>query len=90
LRLDLFLKLSRIVKRRSAAHDMITRGAVRVGYGVAKPSRTLKQGDVVEVAFPRKIVTFKILAVDEISLKRGEPSFEVIEERTVSGEERPW
>jgi ribosomal 50S subunit-recycling heat shock protein len=90
LRLDLFLKLSRIVKRRSAANDMITRGAVRVGHAVAKPSRALKPGDIVEVAFPRKILTFKVLAVDESSLRRGAPSFEVIEEKAVSGEERPW
>jgi len=90
LRLDRFLKLSRIVKRRSAAQEMISHGAVRVGMAEVKPSKDLKPGDIIEVAFPRKIVTVRVTSVEEHAVRRGEGAFELIEERSVTGEERPW
>jgi len=90
LRLDRFLKVSRIVKRRSVAQEMISHGAVRVCMAEVKPSKVLKPGDIIEVAFPRKIVTVRVTSVDEHVVRRGEEAFELIEERAVTGEERPW
>lgn len=90
MRLDLFLKVSRIVKRRSIARDMISHGAVRVCMKEVKPSKDLKPGDIIEVAFPRKIVTVKVISVEEHAIRRGAEAFEIMEERTVTGEERPW
>lgn len=90
MRLDRFLKIARIVKRRSLAQEMISLGAVRVGMNEVRPSRDLKQGDVVEVAFPKKILKIRVLSVDEALLKRGGEAFEVIEELIVAGDERPW
>ncbi|MDO9508161.1 MAG: S4 domain-containing protein [Thermovirgaceae bacterium] len=90
MRLDRFLKVSRIVKRRSAAQEMISHGAVRVGRAEVRPAKDLKPGDIVEVAFPRKIVTFRVTSVEESAVRRGEGAFEILEERIVTGEERPW
>ncbi len=90
MRLDLFLKVSRIVKRRSAAREMISLGAVRVCKAVVRPSKDLKPGDIVEVAFPRKIVTLRVISVEESVVRRGDGAFEIIEERVVTGDERPW
>ncbi|GAB6280042.1 MAG: S4 domain-containing protein [Thermovirga sp.] len=90
MRLDRFLKVSRIVKRRSVAREMISHGAVRVGMTVVRPSKDLKPGDMIEVAFPRKIVTLRVISVEEHAVRRGEGSFEIMEERYVTGEERPW
>ncbi|MFP4481541.1 MAG: S4 domain-containing protein [Thermovirgaceae bacterium] len=90
MRLDRFLKLARIIKRRSLAQEMIDIGAVRVNASVAKASREVREGDVIEVAFPRKVLTVKTLYYTEKDLKRGSKAYEIIEERTVSGEDRPW
>jgi len=90
LRIDRFLKLSRVVKRRSYAQEMITHGAVRVGGAQVRPSRGVKPGDVVEVAFPRKVLTLKVTSVDESHLKRGGEAFELIGQRQVTDDQEPW
>ncbi len=90
MRVDRFLKMARIVKRRSLAQEMIALGAVRVGKMEVRASRDLKPGDIVEVAFPRKIVTLRVITVEEAELKRGVGAFEIVEERCVSGEEKAW
>lgn len=90
MRLDRFLKVSRIIKRRSVAHEMISHGAVRVGRTEVKPSKDIKPGDIIEVAFPRKILTLRVDSIEENTVRRGEGAFEIIEERSVTGEERPW
>lgn len=90
LRVDRFLKLSRVVKRRSYAQEMITHGAVRVGGVPVRSSRGLKPGDIIEVAFPSKILTIKVTSVDESLLKRGGEAFELIGQKQVSDDQRPW
>ena len=90
MRVDRFLKLSRVVKRRSFAQEMIAHGAVRVGGVSVRSSRGLKPGDIIEVAFPRKILTIKVTSVDESLLKRGGEAFELIGQKQVSDDQRPW
>jgi ribosomal 50S subunit-recycling heat shock protein len=69
---------------------MIDIGAVRVNAAVAKASREVREGDTIEVAFPRKVLTVRILPYPEKELKRGGKAYEIVEERVVSGENRPW
>ncbi|EFQ24115.1 RNA-binding S4 domain protein [Aminomonas paucivorans DSM 12260] len=90
MRLDRFLKLARIVKRRTVAQEMVDIGAVRVNGRGAKPSAAVKAGDLLEVAFPNRVLALRVLTEDEGSLKRGQPCFEVVEERRVDREEKPW
>ncbi|MCF0247494.1 MAG: RNA-binding S4 domain-containing protein, partial [Synergistes sp.] len=61
MRLDKFLKLSRLVKRRTVAQEMAEIGAVRVNGRQCKPSSEVREGDTIEVAYPRKLVTVKAL-----------------------------
>ena len=90
MRLDRFLKLARIVKRRTVAQEMVDIGAVRVNGRGAKPSAAVKAGDLLEVAFPNRVLALRVLTEDEGLLKRGQPCFEVVEERRVDREEKPW
>ncbi len=90
MRLDRFLKLARIIKRRSLARQMIDIGAVRVNAAVAKASKEVKEGDIIEIAFPGKLLSVKVLPYTEPNLKRGAVAYEIIEERPVTGERRPW
>ena len=88
--MDRFLKLARIVKRRTVAQEMVDIGAVRINGRGAKPSAAVKTGDLLEVAFPNRVLALRVLTEDEGLLKRGQPCFEVVEERRVDREEKPW
>lgn len=90
VRLDKYLKLSRLMKRRTVAQEMITIGAVRLNKKTAKPSSDVSEGDIIEVAYPRRILVVRVLTDQEALLKRNLAPYEVVEERRVDGEERPW
>jgi ribosomal 50S subunit-recycling heat shock protein len=91
MRLDKFLKVSRLVKRRTAAQEMIEVGAVRVGGRPCKPSSEVVEGCVVEVAYTARVLTVKVLCADEQLLKRPQTTaYELMEERRARPDEKPW
>ena len=90
MRIDKFLKLSRLVKRRTVAAEMTDVGAVRLNGRTVKPSAEVKTGDAIEVAFPRRVLAVEVLSADERAIKRGEPCVRVTDERRVGEDERPW
>jgi len=63
VRLDKFLKLSGIVKRRSVAAEMIRDERVYLNGERAKPSKEVKEGDKIKVLFSNRVVEFKVLSV---------------------------
>ncbi len=63
MRLDKFLKVSRVIKRRTVANDVCSAGRVTVNGKVAKPSVKLMEGDVVSIVFGNGVGTFKVLRV---------------------------
>ena len=83
IRLDKFLKLSRLVKRRTIAQEMIDVGAVRLNGKKVKPSRDVQEGDELEVSYARKILTVKVVTADETLLKRRADAYEVLSETAV-------
>lgn len=90
MRIDRFLKLARLVKRRTVAAEMADVGAVRLNGRTVKPSAEVGVGDVIEVAFPRRVLTAETLSVDERAIKRGATAVRVTNERRVEETERPW
>ena len=69
MRLDKYLKVSRIIKRRTVANEACDAGRVLVNDKVAKASQEVKQGDIIEVGFGTKAVKVEVLAVAETSKK---------------------
>ena len=65
MRLDKFLKVSRIIKRRTVANEACDAGRVTVNGRPAKASVQVKPGDVIEIAFGNKIVKAEVLSVKE-------------------------
>ena len=65
MRLDKYLKVSRIIKRRTVAKEASEGGRVTLNGKQAKPSTEVKVGDVMEIRFGEKIAKFRILAVAE-------------------------
>lgn len=66
MRIDKFLKMSRIIKRRSVANEVINLGRVSVNDKVVKPSYEVKVGDIVSVQFGDKISKFEILSIPKV------------------------
>jgi len=65
MRLDKYLKVSRVIKRRTVANDACNAGRVTVNGKVAKASSDVKIGDIVEVRFGSNTTSFEILSVKE-------------------------
>lgn len=79
MRIDKFLKVSRILKRRSVANDACSANRVSVNGVVKKPSYRLNVGDIVEVAFGTNVLKFKVIALNEYVKKEdAEKMYEVI------------
>lgn len=71
MRIDKFLKVSRILKRRSVANEACSGGRVSVNGKSVKPSYSLKVGDEVEIAFGEGALRFKVLNLKE-TVKKDE------------------
>ncbi len=65
MRIDKYLKVSRVIKRRTVAQEACDGGRIEINGRVAKPSKDVNVGDVVKVAFGNRTVTFEVLSVDE-------------------------
>lgn len=69
MRLDKFLKVSRLIKRRTIANEACDAGRVFVNGRVAKASVTVKEGDEIEIQFGTKAVKVQVLDVQETTKK---------------------
>ena len=69
MRLDKFLKVSRLIKRRTVANEACDAGRVKINDKVAKASTTVKSGDVIEIAFGNKTVRVRVLDLKETTKK---------------------
>jgi ribosomal 50S subunit-recycling heat shock protein len=65
MRLDKYLKVSRIIKRRTVANEACDAGRVEVNGKIAKASADVKPGDIVAIKFGDKITKIEILEVKE-------------------------
>ena len=65
MRLDKFLKVSRLIKRRTVANEACDAGRVLVNGKSAKASLNVKEGDVIEIEFGTRTVKVEVLGVQE-------------------------
>ena len=71
MRLDKYLKVSRIIKRRTIANEVCDAGRVNINDKVAKASTEVKIGDIIEVRFGEKKTKFEVLNISE-HVRKGE------------------
>ena len=69
MRLDKFLKVSRLIKRRTVANEACDDGRVTVNGKVAKASVNVKVGDIIEIQFGQKTVKVRVLELLETTKK---------------------
>ena len=69
MRLDKYLKVSRLIKRRTVANEACDAGRVNVNRKTEKASYDVKPGDVIEIGFGTRAVKVEVLSVAETSRK---------------------
>ena len=83
MRIDKYLKVSRLAKRRSEAHEALVNGRIAKEGKSLKPGYDVKVGDVIELHYARKFVTVRVLVVpDKVTpALRAIALYEVLAER---------
>ncbi|WP_088810749.1 MULTISPECIES: RNA-binding S4 domain-containing protein [Listeria] len=71
MRLDKFLKVSRLIKRRTVAKEVAEKGRIAINGVVAKPGTNVKVGDELVIRFGPKTVTAKIDRLEENARKEA-------------------
>ncbi len=69
MRLDKYLKVSRLIKRRTVANEACDAGRVTVNGKAAKAGTAVKTGDIIEIAFGTRSVKVEVLDVQETTKK---------------------
>ena len=78
MRLDKFLKVSRVIKRRTVANEAADSGRISINGKVVKPSYEVKVGDIVEIKFGDKVSKFEILQIPKVVGKDVEEFIKVL------------
>ena len=89
MRLDKYLKVSRIIKRRTVANEACAGGRVTVNGKVAKPGADVKAGDELTIRFGDKLGRYRILSIAE-TVRKGDAQamYEVLAEDAAVAAER--
>lgn len=69
MRLDKYLKVSRIIKRRTVANEACDAGKVEVNDKIARASYDVKVGDIIKISMGSNVKCYKVLVVSEHALK---------------------
>ncbi|MCS4487981.1 RNA-binding S4 domain-containing protein [Streptococcus sciuri] len=88
MRLDKYLKVSRIIKRRPVAKEVADKGRIKVNGILAKSSTGLKQGDEIEIRFGNKLLTVRVLEMKDSTKKEDATKmYEIISEARIESDE---
>ncbi len=80
MRLDKYLKVSRIIKRRTVAKEACEGGRVSINSKVAKPGTEIKEGDVIEIRFASRSLKARITSVAEhVRKEDAKEMYEILE-----------
>ena len=74
MRLDKYLKVSRLIKRRTVANEACEGGRVSLNGKTAKAGSEVKPGDIIEVAFGQRSLKVEVLSVSETAAKADAPA----------------
>ena len=84
MRIDKFLKVSRLIRRRTLAKQVADQGRIEINSQVAKASSTVKEGDVVAIRFGQKLVSVKVEMIKNTTKKdEAESMYTLLEEKVV-------
>ncbi|EOR26648.1 hypothetical protein SDC9_81199 [bioreactor metagenome] len=80
MRLDKYLKVSRIIKRRTVAKEVCEGGRVSINEKVAKPSTVVKEGDIIEIQFANRALKARITNIlEHVKKENAKEMYEILE-----------
>lgn len=80
MRLDKYLKVSRLIKRRTVAKELAESGRILVNDRVAKPSTNLNINDIIKITFGKRTTTFEVLELmDHVRKNDADIMYKMIE-----------
>ena len=89
MRLDKYLKVSSIIKRRTVAKEVADKGRIKVNGILAKSSTDLKMNDQIEIQFGNKLLTVKVLEMKDSTKKEDAlKMYEIISEKRIETDEK--
>ena len=81
MRIDKFLKVSRIIKRRTIANEACAGGRVTINAKIAKPGSDVKEGDIITIRFGEHLGQYKVLSIAETVRKdQAAEMYQVLQE----------
>ena len=84
MRIDKYLKVSRILKRRTVSKELALNERVEINGKTAKPSTEVKAGDIVTITFGNRILKVRVLSTEEVKKKKDASDlYEVMEETRI-------
>ena len=78
MRLDKFLKMSRVIKRRTVANEVADNGRISVNGKIVKASYDVKIGDIVEIQFGDKVSKFEVLQIPKVQVKNTDEIIKIL------------
>lgn len=80
MRLDKYLKVSRIIKRRTVAKEICESGRIKINGKVAKPSTKVKESDVIEITFANRMLKAEIINIaDHVKKEDAKEMYAILE-----------
>ena len=87
MRLDKYLKVARILKRRTVSKELAANQRVTINGKIAKPSTEVKLGDEIEVTYGERVLKVRVLAIaDNVRKNEASSMYEILEDRYVPEE----
>lgn len=84
MRIDKYLKVTRLLKRRTVAKELLDRGLFLINEKVAKPSSEVKENDILKLSLGRHLLTVKVLGCFEhASKEQAGKMYEIIEDKII-------
>lgn len=82
MRLDKFLKVSRLIKRRTVANEVSDMGRVLVNNNSAKPAKQIKENDIITIEYANRVVKAKVLKVPttNVSVQEAPSLYQLVED----------
>ena len=89
MRLDKYLKVSRIIKRRTVANEACSGGRVTVNGKIAKPGAEVREGDILTIRFGEHTGMYEILSTEEtVRKEQADQMYRIINEDDSMAKER--
>ena len=82
MRLDKFLKVSRLIKRRTVANTVSEMGRVLVNGNIAKPAKQINVGDIIEIEYSNRTEKYEVLIVPSgnVSIQEAGSLYKIVEQ----------